>query len=583
MTKIKKNKRALLASLLAMLLCVAMLIGSTFAWFTDSVVSGKNKVAAGNLDVELEHAVFNDDGSFKEWKPVGSETPLFDENALWEPGYTQVAYLKVSNVGSLSLDYKLSVDVANERRGLTIDENGEKVFFKLSDSLEFGVVETVTQKFFDDRDDARDALGETGDLNHFVTGSIKASEKETNVKYIAVVVYMPEDVGNEANHVSGVPTAVPSIELGVKLEATQMVDEHDSFGNDYDISANSDYDAYAEADAEALRKSPLNAYRKADGTYGKINSSDESSFLLDIARQGGEATLIRNIGAPERGVSSQQTNYSNKQSVLDLHGNTYTSGGIEMKQSAGTKTDNSSLVIKNGTMVSSINSQDILKSYNAMQTVTLDHVNLKWDTPLAWDADHNYRGLNLSANTVGAVFTVNDSVLDCNASLYTNSLPSDPDECVVANITNTVVNGRLHGAGLTLNVDGCTVNGEVFCNASNSSKTTVNIKNSFINGNAFFDAAKSKPTNDVTIENTIIDGDLLTNFSRNNVHFTLTDVTVTGTLGYKNMSSMKVPNNKVTIVSGAYGFDPTIYLADGSTAVYNETIGLWVVTVVTAD
>ena len=54
MTNSKHTKRALLASILSVVLCVAMLVGSTFAWFTDSVTSGNNKIVAGNLDVELE-------------------------------------------------------------------------------------------------------------------------------------------------------------------------------------------------------------------------------------------------------------------------------------------------------------------------------------------------------------------------------------------------------------------------------------------------------------------------------------------------------------------------------------------------
>lgn len=574
----KSTKRALMLSVLSMLLCVAMLTGSTFAWFTDSVVSGKNKIAAGNLDVELEYAVLNDDGTLKEWKPVGSETSLFDKDALWEPGYTQVAYLKVSNVGSLSLNYRLFVDAANEKPGFTIDKDGKMDAFKLSNTLKFGAVETEPNKFFDNRDAARDALSETSDLNGFVTGSIKASEKETNVKYIAVVVYMPEDVGNEANHASGIPTAVPSIELGVKLEATQMVDERDSFGNDYDAGADPDYDKYAEADANALRTNPLNAYRKADGTYGTLTTGNQNTFLLDIAKDGGEVTLIKDIGAASTYSSSTLADYSNKKTVFDLNGNTYTFGELELKQNTSAVATGSSLVIKDGTMVGTINFSEILKSDNAMQYITLDNVNMKWDNPRAWDADKsNYRGLILTTKTAGSVFEVKDSVLDCNASFYTTAYGSDLDPRAAANITNTVVNGRLHGAGLTLNVDGCTVNGEVYCNAANSSKTTVIIKNSIINGNAFFDAASYAQQNDVTIENTIINGNLQTSSTRNNVHFKLTDVTVTGTLGYNN-SSWKIPAGKVTIVSGAYGFDPTNYLESGSTAEYNEAVGLWVVT-----
>ena len=50
----KHTKRSLIASLLSVMLCMAMLIGSTFAWFTDNVTSGKNKIVAGNLDIELK-------------------------------------------------------------------------------------------------------------------------------------------------------------------------------------------------------------------------------------------------------------------------------------------------------------------------------------------------------------------------------------------------------------------------------------------------------------------------------------------------------------------------------------------------
>lgn len=238
--KNKSTKHALLASVLSIVMCFAMLIGSTFAWFTDEVKTGVNKIVAGNLDVEMEYAVFNEDGTFKEWKSVEGES-LFDENALWKPGYTQVVYLKISNVGSLSLNYKLSVDVASEKEGkrLPIAELGEtqdEINFRLSDYLKFGAVATEAENFFADRAAARAAIGENaGKLkNYSAIGSIKASEKDTDIDYVALVVYMPEEVGNEANHYK---TFAPEITLGIKLFATQMVDEKDSFGNDYDQNA----------------------------------------------------------------------------------------------------------------------------------------------------------------------------------------------------------------------------------------------------------------------------------------------------------------------------------------------------------
>ena len=84
MTSSKHTKRALLASILSAALCAAMLVGSTFAWFTDSVTSGKNKIVAGSLDVELEYTT-----DFNTWNTVEDATNLFQENALWEPGYAE--------------------------------------------------------------------------------------------------------------------------------------------------------------------------------------------------------------------------------------------------------------------------------------------------------------------------------------------------------------------------------------------------------------------------------------------------------------------------------------------------------------
>jgi predicted ribosomally synthesized peptide with SipW-like signal peptide len=92
-TKMKKSntKRSLIASVTSLVLCCALLIGTTFAWFTDSVSTGKNTIASGNLDVELYQV--KDSTETK----VDENTKLFNENALWEPGYTEVVYLKVAN------------------------------------------------------------------------------------------------------------------------------------------------------------------------------------------------------------------------------------------------------------------------------------------------------------------------------------------------------------------------------------------------------------------------------------------------------------------------------------------------------
>ena len=108
MTNNKSTKRALSASIISMTLCIVLLIGTTFAWFTDSVSSGTNVIKAGNLDVKLE---YSKDGT--NWTNADGATDLFDSSAKWEPGHVEVVYLKVSNAGDLALKYKLGVNVLN--------------------------------------------------------------------------------------------------------------------------------------------------------------------------------------------------------------------------------------------------------------------------------------------------------------------------------------------------------------------------------------------------------------------------------------------------------------------------------------
>ena len=226
------TKRSLLASVFALVLCVAMLVGSTFAWFTDTATTGVNKIQSGKLDVKLSYLADNN-----EWKEVTKDTKLFKDGALWEPGHTEVAYLKVENAGNLALKYQLSVNVANEVSGTNV--NGES--FNLSDYIKMGVVENQSTPFAD-RNAARAAVTDAGNIATYTkTGTIAAND--TNAQYVALVVYMPETVGNEANY----GTKAPSIDLGVKLAATQYTEESDSFNNQYDKDATLDFEPVSTA------------------------------------------------------------------------------------------------------------------------------------------------------------------------------------------------------------------------------------------------------------------------------------------------------------------------------------------------
>ncbi len=220
MTNTKKTKRALLGSVIALILCLSMLVGTTFAWFTDSVVSGKNHIVAGNLDIELEYLVDGD------WVAVDESTNIFG-NSLWEPGHTEVVALRVANVGSLALKYQMGINVIEEITSINVA--GEEL--KLSDYIEFGIVDGQ----YTDRTAARAAVTNATKISEGYTVDEELSLLPGESEEITLVVYMPETVGNEANHLTG--EVAPEIWLGINLMATQLMHEEDSFGNDYDKDA----------------------------------------------------------------------------------------------------------------------------------------------------------------------------------------------------------------------------------------------------------------------------------------------------------------------------------------------------------
>ncbi len=110
MTNRKSTKRALLGSVVAMVLCLAMLVGATFAWFTDTASTGVNKIQAGNLDVALEMKDAAGQWVSAEGKTLNWVKAAAGEQVLWEPGCTYtLPELRVVNNGNLALKYKLVI------------------------------------------------------------------------------------------------------------------------------------------------------------------------------------------------------------------------------------------------------------------------------------------------------------------------------------------------------------------------------------------------------------------------------------------------------------------------------------------
>ena len=218
MTNFKNTKRALISSVLALVLCFAMLLGSTFAWFTDSAKSGSNLIKTGNLAVELyQYTNENPDGV----DITESNASVFDANFKWEANATQVVYLAVKNAGNLALKYNLILDVAAE---------GEK---NLTDVMSFKVIEgatlgTVTS--WDDTDATKIEAGKNAtvltDVALYPADNAEGKASET---VFAIAIHMDKDAGNDYQG--------KNIAFDIKVLAGQLSAELDSFGNQYDAYA----------------------------------------------------------------------------------------------------------------------------------------------------------------------------------------------------------------------------------------------------------------------------------------------------------------------------------------------------------
>lgn len=282
--KVGGTKRALLTSVLALVLSLAMLAGSTFAWFTDTASTGVNRIVSGNLDVGLQYWGVGEDGK-KTWLTAENSEDLFDENALWEPGYTQIVYLKVKNNGNLALTYAMQITPVHETVGVNVD--GEE--FKLSDYIKFGwmkfTVDGDGTPVALDREAAQTGVGGGAQLGTTLHRKAAEPMKASAEELVALVAWMPENVGNEANY----STVQPTIELSLKVLATQAAVESDSFNNTYDEDAatNEDlnnkpeYDYESRYDYDNSKGYGVELVRNAEGKVVKATVSGVNGKVVD--------------------------------------------------------------------------------------------------------------------------------------------------------------------------------------------------------------------------------------------------------------------------------------------------------------
>ena len=280
----KATKRALLTSVMALVMCVVMLVGTTFAWFTDTASTAVNKIQAGNLKVDIVDKEDNSlDGKTLKFIQAVSETEKARvDNVLWEPGATfNLDSFKIVNKGNLAFKYKVVIS--------GVDGNA-KLLKAIDFSVKIGDAEKVALA---DWDGILLPEGKTA------TAGTKEEVKETSL--ITISGTMKKEAGNEYQGLS-----IDGI--GITVYATQYTHENDSFGKTYDegatygtgatiIGLKGTYDSLTAA-AKAWRESK--DVVTSGGTFGmnSLGTVDSIAWVVsgEVAIGDGEG-VIGNNGA----------------------------------------------------------------------------------------------------------------------------------------------------------------------------------------------------------------------------------------------------------------------------------------------
>lgn len=251
MTNSRSLRRALLTGALAIMVCLSMLVGTTFAWFTDSVSSGVNTIQSGNLKLGVYHQVGNC------VEPIDTLTNLFDninsEPILWEPGASVSETFYIRNQGTLALQYQFRLNLSNA----TQTPSGKTLADVLTVSINDGQAQPLADLTYE--------------------GVLVSS---ADIDTIKVKISWPEsDNDNEFNIAGGL-----RINLGISVLATQYAYEYDGFSNTYDQGAGFFQSVTAAQLAEIL--TPVNGVISLDHDYKLTDNWTSLVFSGDITVEG---------------------------------------------------------------------------------------------------------------------------------------------------------------------------------------------------------------------------------------------------------------------------------------------------------
>ena len=366
MTNRKSTKRALLGSVMAMVLCLAMLVGATFAWFTDTASTGVNKIQAGNLDVALEMK----DGD--NWVSAEGKTLTFKtkdnraaDQILWEPGCTyELPQLRVVNKGNLALKYKIQIT------GIQGDA-------KLNEVIDWTINDAAI-----DLTEGHLTAGQQGDA-------------------FTIKGHMQDTAGNDYQNLT-----IDSI--GINVVATQDTVESDSFHNQYDADAEYPIAVTTGDELQAIvnnATAPVNIVLANSITTNNFVIPEDKDVTLDLNGRtvtNAESHTILNKGH----LTLKDSSADKSGQIISLKGNT----------AALRNGDNAVCVVEGGTISrdgANGNTWHVVENFGKM-TFNGGKVVLKNGNGFAITNGWNY--FDPGASTTHAVMEINALELDTDSS-----------------------------------------------------------------------------------------------------------------------------------------------------------------------
>ena len=622
MNERRATKRALLTSITALVMCVVMLAGTTFAWFTDTASTNVNKIEAGKLDVQLMMATAWDPatGEPTTWADAEGATLNWvkattgsGQATLWEPGAEyKLPELKVVNNGNLALKYEIAITGAVDADGRTDLDS-----MKLLNVLKFkSVVNNVPME---------NAYGQT-----IATGKLETNGEGQTIQLSAK---MDENAGNGYMNM-----ALSNITVTVK--AMQASYEYDSNGNTYDLDANGNPDnptwsvsAHVTANVAATGDTVL---KNADGTVeltAPAGSTSARSLTLKVEPKTAVGSNIT--------VTAGQTAQPYEISLVNENGVGVTATGSDnftVRLYVGKGLDSNNVKVYHNSDEITGARYDSDSGYVTFTTNSFSPFTVVFDTPVAIvgdtyyntlpDAvaaakdgdtitllrDSNGNGIVVKANT----FTNQGLTVDFNGHTYsvggvlvgsagtgTNAFQLNKDNKItfkngtIAGVTAGTKPAEdtpnWHGAPAIViqnycdsTLDNMTVTGgdeTVYTMSNNNGNVT--IKDTTINkggakgysyGPFAFDVCRyaSYPAVSVTVTgDSVINGDVEVSGEIGEGQSRQLTIN-SGMFNGKFKVSKGVPAN-ITISGGTFGSDPSNYLAEGYTATEGSN-GVWTVT-----